>query len=273
MNGSKPSRLPAVEFARASVFSAARRQFLHALAAEVPEDFFSPEEAVILLVGRMDTARRCAGKVRLRMLVEKAGITALPYHPSAQGLPAPPPPVPLLSRLNRSKVFPPLLRPDAMLPTVQLSQILEVVRSARETGAPWPRLLDVLVTSSGVNWRSAARLLELHCDLRIEDNHIPIVAQARHFWQRYAEGRARVQALQTTRRIPLWRGDWAHFAREEFAILLPGAILPDHFERSEFLTNYVHQSDEQTVDVYNLIGRPLFRHPFPPRFQPPLLLK
>lgn len=206
------------------------------------------------------------------MLVEKTGITALPYHPSAQGTP-PPPPGPRLSRLNRSKVFPPLLRPNAMLVTVQLNEVLEILTWAREDGVLWPRLLDVLVASSGISWDSAASLLMRHFDLRIENDLIPIVSQARHFWQRYGEGRARARMLQTIQRMPPWEGDWAHFDREEFALLLPGAILPDHCERHDFLTNYIHQGDEQTLHVCDLRGRPVFQHPFPARFQSPLLLR
>jgi hypothetical protein len=245
-----------------------KAQFLRQLASEIPAELFSPVEAAALMFGRLETARRVKHKVRLRLMMERSCIHSVPYRAQNENLSTLPRPSPSLSRLNRSAVFPPLLLPDATLPTVNLTAILEVVKRAHAMGESWARLLDLLVSSSGLNWRTAARLLEEMTDRSITDSEITAVAQARQFWLLYAEGRACARALQTAKAIPVWRGDWAYFDREQFCALLPGAILPDHCERHEYLTNYIHASEEQGLDVYSLSAQPLFKHPFPLHLEP-----
>jgi hypothetical protein len=245
--------------------SSARIDLLLPLAGEISGESFSPTEAAAFCFGRRELARRILRRVWLRARVEKSGILALGYRPQEQNLPARPRPAPVLSKLNRSPVFPPLVLPEATHPSVQFFEILEIVRQAHVEGQSWPRLLDVLVTSAGVDWLTGAIVLKKIIGCIVPEEEIAIVAGARQFWRHYAEGRARMVALQTARELPVWHGDWAHFDRGQFADLLPGAVLPDHCERHEFLANYLHE--EPGLDFYSMIGQPLFRHPFTPRFR------
>jgi hypothetical protein len=242
-----------------------KAEFLRQLAREIPAESFLPVEAAALVFGRLETARRIGRKAQIRLLMERSGIYSFPCRAQSENLYAPPRPSPSLSRLNRSAVFPPLLLPETTLPTVNLSAILGIVKRAHVMGESWPRLLDLLVTSSGLSWRTAARLLEGMTGRSIADGEITTVAQARQFWLLYAEGRARAVVLQTAKEMPVWRGDWAYFDREQFRALLPGAILPDHCERHEYLANYIHVAEQQGLDVYSLTAQPLFKHPFPLR--------
>ncbi len=244
----------------------ARIDLLVALGGEISGESFAPLEAAAFLLGRRELAGRILRKVWLREQVERTGVLALSYRPAEQNLPALTRPVPVLSKLNRSPVFPPLVLPEATLPSVQLAGILQIVRQAHAEGESWPRLLDVLVTSSGFSWRTGAGMLEEIIGCSVPEEAIAIVEGARQFWRHYAAGRARVAALQTVQELPAWPGDWAHFDREQFAGLLPGAVLPDHFERHEFLAHYLHDG-EPGLDCYSITGRPLFRHPFTPRFR------
>ena len=245
----------------------ARGEFLRSLAAEIPPEAPSPAEGFALLFAPLPIARRVARKVRLRVQVENMGVFALPYLRQIDILFAPPRPVPSLSRLNRSQVFPPLLLPEITLPTVKLSEILEIIRQAHADGLTWPRLLDLLATSSGFSWSAAATLLEKITGRTTVDEEVAFVAQARKFWCLHAEGRARLAALQMAKELPARQGDWAYFDREEFALLLPGAVLPDHFERHEFIANYVHIPESPSLDVYTVTGQPLFQHRFVPPFR------
>jgi len=247
-----------------------RLHSLQPLAGEISGESFSPVEMAAFLFERWELAWRILRKVWLREQVEKTGSVALPYRPQEQNFSPRPRPAAILSRLNRSRIFPPLVLPEATLPAVQVREILQIVRQAHAEGESWPRLLDVLVTSSGLSWDIGAILLEKITGRRLLEEEIMIVARARQFWQYYAEGRARMVALQAAKEIPVCQGDWAHFSRSQFADLLPGTVLPDHYERHEFLVNYVQTGGEQSVDVYSITGQALFQHPFPCHFFPRL---
>ena len=248
--------------------SPGRAEVLRELTKEIPPEFFSPAEAAAIVFGRLELASRVARRVRLRLLVETMRIAAPDCHHRGAHAAAPARPMACLSRLNRSCVFPPLLLPTPRLPTVKLNDILQVVRRAHRQGTAWPRLLDLLCTSSGVSWRTAAILLAKITGGRLEDEAVIAVAQARQFWRVYTEGSERMAALQAAGELPLWYGMWAHFDRGEFGSLLPGVVLPDHYERHEYLTNYAQAGEDEAVDVYSVRGQPLFRHPFTREFQP-----
>src|SRR6187399_2195910 len=96
----------------------ARIDFLLPLTGEITGESFSPPEMAAFLFGRWELAWRILRKVRLRERVEKTGILALSYRPQEQNLPARPRPVPVLSKNNRGRVFPPLVLAEATLPTV-----------------------------------------------------------------------------------------------------------------------------------------------------------
>src|SRR4051794_6857368 len=95
----------------------ARIDLLMKVAGEVSGESFSPVEMAAFLFGRWELAWRILGRVWLRERVERTGVLALPYRPPRKNLPTLPRPAAVLSRLNRSRVFPPLLTPEADLPT------------------------------------------------------------------------------------------------------------------------------------------------------------
>ena len=219
------------------------------------------------LFGRRELPKRILRKVWIRQRVEKTGNLALPYRPQRRRLPASPRPAHVLSRLNRSRVFPPMVLPEAALPSIRLSEILALIGQGQAEGQSWPRLLDSLVTSSALTWRTGARLLEKIIGRSLTAQEIAMVEGARRFWELYAQGRARMVALQTAQQLPVWEGDWAHFDRSQLVELLPGLVLADHFERHEFLANYIHSGDEPGLDFYSITGQPLFHHPFTASFR------
>jgi hypothetical protein len=242
-----------------------KAEFLHQVANDLPSEAFWPEEAVALLFGRLETGRRAARKAHLLLLMDRARVYSIPPRLS-QSADLLPQPTETLSHLNRSRVFPPLLEAEATLPTAQLSRILTIIRSRHETGEPWPDLLDLLVTSSGISWENATEILAQTIRRSIDPADVEAVRWARRFWQFYAEGRARYQTLATIVKIPSTRGDCAYFDRADLRVLLPGVILADHHDRCDYLTGY--DADSACLDVYSLTGVPLFRHPFLEKFNP-----
>ncbi len=65
-----------------------------------------------------------------------------------------------------------------------------------------------------------------------------------------------------------WNGDAAFFDRGGLEALLPGAILPDHWQRRQFVTNYLTEPTGACLDLYSANGMPLVRHPFLSAFNP-----
>jgi hypothetical protein len=240
----------------------ARFHFLVAPGGEISGESFSPLEMAVFLFGRGEWAKRILRKVWLRARLERTGKLALPYRLKPPGLPAPPRPPHVISRLNRSWVFPPLLLPEATIPSARWFDVLRFVREAHARGEPSSRLLDTLVVSSGFDWGTGSIHLEKLIGRSLTEEEITMAAGARRFWQRYAQGRARAAELQTIQELPIWQGDWAHFDRSQFVELLPGVILADHFERREFLANYIHEGEVPGLDFYSITGQPLFQHPF-----------
>lgn len=245
-----------------------KEEFLREIAAQIPEDL-SEAEAVGILLGRLETARRAFRSARLRQGMREVGVDFLPI-PDAHNstLPAPVPPKAILSYLNRSRIWPCLVPPE---PTskVPLTELLQVIRDRHRSGEPWYRLLDLLVTGAGMPWQSGAKILRNLTGQIIEDDDFTMVAQARSFWVHFGEGRARLFILAKAQDITLpGAGDWAHFERSQLESILPGAIWPDHCQRREYLVNFIHDPQEARLDLYSPSGLGLCRHPFPAAFNP-----
>lgn len=243
-----------------------RAELLHDLAAAVPGESLFPIEATLIAVARLNLARFVARRAWIRHLVEEPAATPPGPGRRFQQSPAPVRPVPRLSRLNRSRVVPDLVRrnPGSI---VCLVDLVDRVRRAHAVGVPPSELLDALATSCGLGCDAASSILKSVTGETMSADQVDGVRTARRFWTLYAEGAARLAALQEIGDLPSCCGQWAYFDRVDFAALLPGAILPDHFERAEFLTNYVADGAPQSLDVYSVGFRPLFRHEFggPPR--------
>ena len=262
LHSGKRKRIPGDRLGR-------HQEFLREVAAEFTPEVFLPEEAAAILFGRLETGKRVIKGARLRLLMNKSETHSLPPLPrqEAEGL-ALPRPVCTLSRLNRTKVFPPLLPPSIKVQTLRFTEILDLVRAHSLRGAPSHRLLDLLVAGSGLSWLTSAELLVKRQIIGrpIDAEDVETTRQARLFWTLYSEGRARCLALARANEIPSRSGDWAFFDHPQLAALLPGIILPDHCRRREYLTLYA--SADECLDAYSVSGLPLVRHPFLRRFNP-----
>jgi hypothetical protein len=247
-----------------------KEMVLREIAAEFPAHIFTPEEAAAISLGRLENVRRAIENARLRLVMERSHLyflTAPP--PKSDDGPARPRPVAALSQLNRAKVFPPLVSPATRTYHVSVIDLIDIIHHRRQTGEPPHRLLDLLVCSSGLSWMTCAELL-LHEKViarALDPVDVEATRQARFFWTLYGEGRARHAALIELKKVPLCPGDWAHFNHRQLEALLPGIVLPDHCRRRQYLSNYLTKG-EATVDLYNVDGQPIVRHPFLPKFNP-----
>ena len=190
-----------------------KEEFLREIAAQIPEDL-SEAEAVGILLGRLETARRAFRSARLRQGMREVGVDFLPI-PDAHNstLPAPVPPKAILSYLNRSRIWPCLVPPE---PTskVPLTELLQVIRDRHRSGEPWYRLLDLLVTGAGMPWQSGAKILRNLTGQIIEDDDFTMVAQARSCLVDFFEGKSRRLIISKTQDKTITRaGARAHAAR------------------------------------------------------------
>jgi hypothetical protein len=246
-----------------------RQKFLSTVLARFSPESLFPDEATALLFGRLETARRTAEAVTLRLLVNEFGVQSIscPASSEKEGIIAPRPNC-TLSRLNRSRVFPPLVPSTRAVREVCFAKLLQLVRCQSERGAPPHELLDSLA-NSGLGWLTCAQLLLDHGIIPrpIDPEEVEATQKARLFWTRYGEGMARYDAMVRGNKLDARCGDWAFFNHWQLESLLPGNVLADHFRRRQYVTNYF-QAPECSVDVYSLTGVPLFKHPFPEKFNP-----
>jgi hypothetical protein len=246
--------------------STPKAELLRAAAEEFPDEIFSPEEAFRILFGRCETVRRIFNSVRDRLRLTEGGTWAsLPPAQLPCNDPPPPRPVHSLSRLNRSRVYPPLVSEQIESEEASVTKIVERIgRAALALGQTPCRQLDQLATASQMPIECCAELL-VTCGIvkeLFDADEIRATRDARSFWILYAEGRAVRGAKIAEKNLPRWHGDFAFFNRAGLEALLPGITLPDHFQRLEFLTNYVIQANGACLDLYKAAGRPLVRHPF-----------
>jgi hypothetical protein len=169
-------------------------EFIHQVVAEVPPGFLYPEQAAGILFGRLETARRAVEKARLEYLMRACREYSRPLpRGENKNLELPPIPSHVISRLNRSKVFPPILSPDQ--PAIaKLSELYDTVREAYRLELPNSRMLDLLA-GSGLSWATAAMVFEKLTGQRLDEADIAATKEARMFWTVFSEGRARYAAL------------------------------------------------------------------------------
>lgn len=244
--------------------STPKRRLLCEIADQFTAGTFLPEEAAALLFGRVETVKRIMKAVRLRQRMMKSGFYFLPVPQRPRSGPPPMRPVCTLSRLNRSTVFPPLVIPKIECSELSLTKIINFVRQHHTADVRSHLLLDFLATASGLSVATCAELLvaEKIIEEPLDPIDIAATCAARLFRTLYAEGRALYSEMVAERNVPRATGDFGFFDRCGLEALLPGAILPDHCRRREFITNYLAQSDPSCLDLYSVSGLPLVRHPF-----------
>ena len=237
-----------------------RADFLRDVGAKVAADSFLPEEVWVVMFGPSNDARKAARKAYLRSLPLRFSLQQAQVLRGSSVTKARP--ASSLSRLNCSRIFPPLLLPEADLATSRISELCPMIERLHHSGVAWPRLLDALVASSGISWATAAAVLTKMLQIRISEADVQVVSKVRNFWRRYGEGRVRLLGLQEVGEVPAYAGDWAHFDHAQLELLVPGIILPDHCRRAEYLINYIAERGQEALDLYTLTGQPLCRHPF-----------
>jgi hypothetical protein len=248
-----------------------RQQFLTQFGPTLAPENLSGEEATDFLFGSLTQAKRVVRSAERRQAVASAEGCYLPAPmPDPEDLPLAARPARVLSRLNRSLIFPPLLADQIKIDALKVSEILAALESEHQN-APAHCLLDALATASGLSWELCAQVL-LHRKLLTMpiDRHDLVATQAaREFRNRYGEGRARYAVLLAERKIQKFQGDWSYFDRDQFQDLLPGIIVPTKLKRHHYLTNWVTNGKCSSIDVYAAPrGMPLFQHPFFDDFNP-----
>jgi hypothetical protein len=248
-----------------------REKFLTRVGPTLIPENLSAEEATDFLFGSLTQAKRVVRSAERRQTVASAEGYYLPGPmPNPGDLPSAARPARVLSRLNRSAIFPPLLAEEIKIEAQKLSEILVALESEHQN-APAHCLLDALATASGLSWGLCDQVL-LHRRLLTGsvDRHDLVATQgAREFRNRYGEGRARHAVLLAERKIQEFEGDWAYFDHDQFQDLLPGIIVPSKLKRHHYLTNWVTNGKCSSIDVYAAPkGTPLFQHLFFDRFNP-----
>jgi len=239
-----------------------------ALSTVDPETFLTQEVGDLLLGSLTESKRAYRRALRrqaltCRLLLEPSGAIETDRVVVAQ-------PNRILSRLNRSNLFPSLVPPVTVIQEPSVSRIVEILRWAVPSMPPH-RLLDALATASGFSWEDSAAIL-LGCALvsvAIAPDVITATRGARDFWRAYSAGRDRFANLVAHGSVANLSGDWAFFEHSQIEGLLPGIIVPTRLRRHDYLTNAIHARGEFCLDVHaGLDARPLFRHPFPDAFSP-----
>ncbi len=248
-----------------------RKKFLAKALVSVAPEIFSPEEATDLLFGSLASAKRALRCAERRQVVAPADeLCAPPSVQNPQNVPAAPRPLRVLSRLNRSSIFPPLVPDEIEVDALSVNEILATMQ-LKYQDTPAHRLLDAFATASGLSWEVCAQiLLSRRLITKPIDSHDLVATRsAREFRNRYGQGRARYVVLLAAKGIREFQGDWAYFDDQEFQALLPGIIVPTKLKRDHYFTNLVSNGTHSSIDVYAVPTRsPLFQHPFLDDFNP-----
>jgi hypothetical protein len=248
-----------------------RQEFLTKVGPTLVPENFSPKEATDFLFGSLAQAKRVARRAERRQTVASAEGCSLPGPIQySENLPSAPRPARVLSRLNRSSIFPPLAADEIAIEALKINEILAALQSKHQN-APAHQLLDAFATASGLSWDLCAEILLSRKLIAgpIDAHDLVVTQSARQFRTGYNEGRRRYATLITAGEIPQRQGDWAYFEDCEFEALLPGIIVPTKLKREHYLTNLISAPDGLSVDVYTAPElRGLFRHPFFEDFNP-----
>jgi hypothetical protein len=248
-----------------------RQEFLTKVGPTLVPENLSPEEATDFLFGSLAQAKRVARRAERRQTVASAEGCSLPGPiQNSENLPSVPRPARVLSRLNRSSIFPPLAADEIAIEALKINEILAALQSKHQN-APAHRLLDAFATASGLSWELCAEVL-LRRKLITEpiDRHDLVAIQsAREFRYQYGQGRARYAVLLAEGKIQEFQGDWSYFDHDQFQDLLPGIIVPTKLKRHHYLANWVANGNYFSIDVYAApTTAPLFQHPFLDDFNP-----
>ena len=235
----------------------------------IDPEIFLTQEVGDLLLGSLTESKRAYRRAQrrqaltCRLLPEPSGAIETDRIVVAQ-------PNRILSRLNRSNLFPSLVSPVTVIQEPSVSRIVEILRWAVPSMPPH-RLLDALATASGFSWEDSAEILlgSRLVSAAIAPDVISATRAARDFWRAYSAGRERFANLVANGAVANLSGDWASFEHSQIEALLPGIVVPTRLRRHDYLTNAIHAGGEFCLDVHaGLDGRPLFRHPFPNTFSP-----
>ena len=243
--------------------------FDRAISTVAPEVFLT-EEVGDLFLGTLVEAKRAWRRAERRQAMTSRAPHARSAEPPSDHPLTLPRPVRILSRLNRSAVFPPLVPAKTVIQESSVSGIMEILRWAAPS-MPAHRMLDALATASGFSWKDTASILAASGIIQapIPTAVVEAVQQARNFWSEYSAGRERFSNLVANGAISNWQGDWASFEHNDLERALPGIVVPTRLRRHDYVTNAIWDARQFSVDVHaGLDGRPLFRHPFPDAFNP-----
>jgi hypothetical protein len=248
-----------------------RQKFLAKALVSVAPEIFSPEEATDLLFASLASAKRALRCAERRQVVAPADQRCLPPPvQNSENLPAVSQPVRVLSRLNRSSIFPPLVSDEIEVEALSVNEILATFQ-LKYQDTPAHRFLDAFATASGLSWEVCAEILLSRRLITkpIDCHDLVATRSAREFHNRYGQGRARYAVFLAATKVQEFQGDWAYFDDDQFQDLLPGIIEPTKLKRDHYFTNWVSSDNHSSVDVYAVPTRlPLFRHPFLDDFNP-----
>ena len=254
-----------------------RQRFIERALTDVEPENYSSEEALALLAGSFDDAKRAYKKAKKRQLVTVSTSESKTVPSAAPAaISTIPRPRRALNQPHRSSVFPPLVPKKLFIESPSVRQILCALNH-HDARACLPRhFLDVLATGSGMSWENCAEILfgsKLVTE-PIDLGEIAATRAARTFWDLYEQGRARYSLFTANTHSAKRVGDWAHFDHSELEKLLPGILVPTRLTRHDYLTNYVAESPDPALDVYSVVDQsPLFRHRFLQRCNNPLIFK
>jgi hypothetical protein len=248
-----------------------RTKFLLDVATTVQPELFLPEESIDLLWGPLNAAKRIVKAAERRQLLTKSQTKFISANSQPdENLSTAARSTRVLSRLNRSTVFPPLVAKEVTIEALSVNEILATLSLERGKTPPH-QLLDAFAVASGMSWETCAEILLARRIIPccIDGDDITAIQRARRFWNQYAEGRATYLTICAKEDVPRFRGDWAFFGREKLEMLLPGINIPDKLKRDEYLTNSVPVADHFSLDVHAMpTAAPLFQHRFLEKFNP-----
>jgi len=255
-----------------------RKKFLKERFSSVAPEFLSPRDARDLLVGSAAAARRAINRINRGRFtgnfINRPDSTKWQPNPTISKIARP---GRTLSRLNRSTTFPPIVPREVNLKFFSAAEIIaDLKRRNQDKKLPSHVLLDALAKASGLSFDCAAQLLVFSqlIEQAISQNDIQVVWSGRQFWKRFCQGQSRYHALSQAEAVPHLSGNWAYLDADELENLLPGIIVPTRLKRRDYLANYICDGGDYSLDIYSRAAlRPLLRHPFPVRFNPPVFRK
>jgi hypothetical protein len=247
-----------------------RRRCIQSAILTIDPNVFSNQEVVDLLVGSLTEAKRARCRAKRRELFTRCPLGDLSRTIRSDDSAVILRPHRVLSRLNRSKIFPALVPTSSAIREPSITRLLDILRSAVAVTPPH-RLLDIVATGCGFSWGDSAAIL-LGSGLiskPLTPEIIEATYTARGFWKQYRAGEERFRNLVANGDMANLAGKWAVFEHDQFEALLPGIVVPTRLRRHDYLTNPVWKSGELSLDVHaGLDAQPLFQHPFPNAFNP-----